>query len=487
MSAPRHPSSRTSALAAAFAAALAASATAADRPVLAQGYPGPTDTLPSAATSGQAAPAAAGSTGLEERLAILERKLEIKDEEAAAKAKEASTASSGPEGYGLKGPDASFQFRWRGGIQTDGRYYQDGADARVPDTYLIRRVRPIIDVVAWKHYGIRIVPDFGGGTVALVDAFVDANWHPAFKARFGKFIPPFSIERLQAFTDAVLVEGSHAVNFAPNREPGLQIHGDLFNERLSYAVASYAGSPDGASWDADNNSPKDVAVRLFAHPFKTGEIELLRGLGLGAAATYGAHNGDTVGGSSLASYRSPGQQIFFRYAQDRNVTVAGTTVADGDKLRLAPQGYWYAGSFGILGEYVWNREAVRRGDRAGELEHTAWQATASWVLTGETPGYRALKPRHAFLQDGGLGAIELTGGISRASFDPEAFEGATPYASPAQSAEEATSYVAGVNWHLSRSFRLSFNYDYTQFEGGAANGGDRAEEKVFLNRVTVTF
>lgn len=450
--------------------------------IVAQSYSGPTDTVAYPAGS-----AASGEDGLEDRVRALEKRLEQRAE-SEKKAQEAGTAVTGSDGYSLKGSDGNFQIRWKGGLQSDSRTYQEGADARVADSYLIRRVRPIVDVTAWKYFGLRIVPDFGGGTVALVDAFVDVAYVPALKVRVGKFIPPFGLERQQAFTDVPLVEQAHTTNLTPNRDVGIQFFGDLFQDRLSYALASYAGAPDGAAWDADNNSPKDVAVRLFTHPFRVGGPALLKGLGVGFAATYGAHNGDTVNGSNLAAYRSPGQQIFFRYAQNTPSTQAGTAVANGDKVRFSPQGYYYAGPFGILAEYVQSSEKVTRGGSSADLVHTAWQATASVVLTGETPGYRLLKPNRNFLDGrGGLGAIELTGGISQITFDSESFQGAAPYANPSQSAREAITYIAGINWYLSRNFRLSTNYDFTQYEGGAAGGGNRAEEKVILNRVTVTF
>src|SRR5690606_1186167 len=320
--------------------------------IAAQPSPGPIDTVP--ATSSGHSPAA---EGLEGRVRALERQLELRAESDRL-ARESGAALSNADGYSLKGPDGNFQIRWRGGLQSDNRIYQEGADARVPDTYLIRRVRPIVDVTAWKNFGLRIVPEFGGGSFALVDAFVDVAYAPFLKVRIGKFIPPFGLERQQSFTDVPLVEQAHTTNLTPNRDVGIQLFGDLFGERLSYALASYAGAPDGAAWDADNNSPKDLAARVFAHPFKTSGPAWLSGLGIGFATTYGIHGGDTVSGSSLTSYRTPGQQIFFRYAQNTPSTVAGTVVADGDKVRLSPQGYFYAGPFGILGEYVRSSEKV---------------------------------------------------------------------------------------------------------------------------------
>jgi phosphate-selective porin OprO/OprP len=61
------------------------------------------------------------------------------------------------------------------------------------------------------------------------------------------------------------------------------------------------------------------------------------------------------------------------------------------------------------------------------------------------------------------------------------------YANPAASANQASTWTAGVNWHLSRYAKLSADYAWTEFKGGAAAGADRPGEKVFFGRLQTAF
>ncbi len=124
--------------------------------------------------------------------------------------------------------------------------------------------------------------------------------------------------------------------------------------------------PTAAAATSTTSDDKDLAARLFFTPFAKGTGGL-RGLGFGVAATQGSQEGH-ADGARPAGYRTPGQQTFFSYRTDG--TAAGTVIADGDRVRLSPQGYFYRGPFGLLAEYVHLRpgRAARRGGR-GAREH----------------------------------------------------------------------------------------------------------------------
>jgi phosphate-selective porin OprO/OprP len=94
-------------------------------------------------------------------------------------------------------------------------------------------------------------------------------------------------------------------------------------------------------------------------------------------------------------------------------------------------------------------------------------------------------PRKPFnLKERTWGAFEVVGRVGELNVDDDVFEGsaALRLADPSTQASKATDYGVGLNWYLSRSYRLMFNYDQTVFEGGAAGGADRDDEKVFLTR-----
>ena len=90
-------------------------------------------------------------------------------------------------------------------------------------------------------------------------------------------------------------------------------------------------------------------------------------------------------------------------------------VADGEHWRLSPQGYYFYGPFGFLGEYVISDQRVSRAGAgpfaSRRLANTAWQIAVCWVLTGEDAAYAGgVMPRRPFNPaQGRLGRL-ATGG-----------------------------------------------------------------------------
>jgi phosphate-selective porin OprO/OprP len=207
----------------------------------------------------------------------------------------------------------------------------------------------------------------------------------------------------------------------------------------------------------------------------------LKGLGVGAAVSIGEQNGSTAS-AALPAYRTPGQQVFFRYRSDG--TAAGTTVANGTRSRWSAQGYYYSGRLGVLAEQVFSSQDVRRGTTAAQLDTNAWQIAGSWVLTGEAASYRGVTPRQAFDRGAGTwGAFEITARYHQLTPDDEAFPF---FANPASAAAKANAIGTGLNWYLNRNVKVVLQYEDTQFEGGAPNG-DRPAERVVFTRLQFAF
>jgi phosphate-selective porin OprO/OprP len=418
---------------------------------------------------------------LAQQIKIVSRQLEIEREQADERAKTAPLVGAGREGFGMRSADGAFQLRLRGFIQSDGRFYAGDAGASGVDTFLLRRVRPVLEGTLFKNVDFKLMPDFGGGTTTLQDAYVDLRFTPAVKVRAGKFKTPFGLERLVSATELLFVERALPTAVAPNRDAGVLLFGDVLEATLNYSVGVVNGVLDGASADMDDRDGKDVVARIFALPFKASRHERLRGLGIGIAATSGTQRG-TVIAPNLPAFRTNGQITFARYRLD--TTAAGTTVADGSHWRLSPQGYFYTGPFGVLAEYVFSSQRVRRDIESARLGTTAWQVATSYVLTGEDSSYRGVTPRSAFdPSDRAWGAIELTARVNELTLD----EGAFPFfANPAIAARNARGWAVGANWYLNRAVKVTADYEETYFRGGDAFG-DRETERDVFTRIQVGF
>jgi phosphate-selective porin OprO/OprP len=417
---------------------------------------------------------------LDQQIRILNRLREIAADSAAAAARDRQSATANSkDGFSLKSADGKYTLRFRGYFQSDGRFFAGHETVPAVDNLLIRRARPIIEATVGRYFEFRLMPDFGGTSPTIFDAYWDGKFAPEFTVRAGKFKPPIGLERLQSATDILFAERGLPTNLVPSRDVGLQFAGDLSEGLFAYQIGVFNGVPDLANGGDDLSNAKDFAARVFVQPFKVGAF---RPLGFGLAGSAGFERGSTTA-SGLPFYRTPGQQTLFRY-NSSTTTPANNVFANGKRTRLSPQGYFYTGPFGLLGEYVISRNEVIRAASTAELEHTAWQAEGSFFLTGEKNSFRSPTPKKPFdLKEGGLGAVELVARYGELTLDPASFP---LYATLTSSVQKAKAWGVGVNWHFTRAVKIAVDYERTTFTGGAATG-DRDPENALITRFQTSF
>ena len=416
---------------------------------------------------------------LDQQIRILERLRELAADSAAtaAKTRQSATANA-KDGFSLKSADGQYSLKLRGYAQADGRFFPSDDAGAIPNNFLLRRARPILEVTVGKYFGFRVMPDFAGSQAALLDAYWEGKFDPAFSVRAGKFKPPIGYERIQSATDINFAERGLPTNLAPSRDIGLQVAGEAGGV-FEYQAGIFNGATDLASADGDLNDSKDLAARVFVQPIKDGA---LKGLGIGLSGSTGVEQGNATA-TDLAGYRSASQQTFFRYRADPLVP-ENTVIAEGRRSRLSPHAYFGLGSFGLLGEYIVNRQEVRRAATVATLTHRAWQASGSYFLTGEYAGFRSPTPKKPFdLKAGTFGALELAARYGELDIDDDAFP---LFANPTSAASKAKGLGLGVNWHLNKQIKVLVSYEHTTFEGGG-EAGDRASEDFVVTRFQHAF
>jgi phosphate-selective porin OprO and OprP len=441
----------------------------------------------------------------EQKIKILERKLELREEVNATAAAADPVVRAAPNGFSLQSPDGANAIRLRANLAVDGRHFFDATTPSTADTWLLRNVRPIVESTLNGIYDFRLVPEFGGGRTTILETYIAARFKPWAVVTAGKFKGPVGLERLMADGDVRFMERGYPSNLLPNRDLGVQLSGEVLGGRLTYAVGYFDGVLDGKN--TDNNSSPDVdvdgkrdwAARLFALPFANSDNFYLRGLGVGIAGTYVnsefAPPAKTVPGPTnvlLTTYNTTGQQALFGFRGDNAATSAvnEATYADGKRVRWSPQAYYYLGSFGLLGEYARVSQDVSRqvsatAIRSGTVDIGAWQIAGAWLLTGEEEVYRGtLTPQRNFALDGsGWGAWEVVARYNEFHAGDAAFVGgADSFANPANAVRKASAVGVGLTWYLNRNVKWLLNYEQTWFDGGAANGGDREDEQLFATR-----
>jgi phosphate-selective porin OprO/OprP len=417
---------------------------------------------------------------LEQNQKVIERQLEIEREQAAEKAKTTPLVTANPkDGFSIKSSDGDFLLRLRGLLQADSRFVSGKEDPKASDdTFLLRRVRPIFEGTVFGDVDFRLVPDFGEGKAAVQDAYLDFKYLPQAKLQVGRYKVPFGIERLQSNADTLFTELALSGNLTPNYDIGATLHSEsLWGGTLSYAAGVFNGAADNASTDADIDGNKEFVARVFATPWKGWDIAWLDGFGIGFAVTAGNKEGNAARGQYLPSYKTPGQQTFFKYRDD--------TFAEGEALRYSPQVYYSYGSFGLLAEYIVSSQKVTRGANSDTLQSKGWQAAGSYVLTGEAASYKSVVPRQVFDPVAGTwGAFEVVGRISQLNVDEKAF---STYADPAKYAQAARAWGLGLNWYWNKNVKWMLDYEHTAFRGGETGGRDREAEEAILARAQLAF
>lgn len=473
---------------------------------------------------------------LSQQVKVLARKGEVAEEDATAAKKTTPVVKASASGFGLESADGKNSIKLGGLVQYDYRSFSQGAndvrnrsDARAGsldavtgfhdanDTWLARRLRPNIQGTLFGKYDYRFQEEFAGGSASVVDAYIDARFDPAFKVRIGKYKPFVGLERSQGGADIKFIERSYVSNnILPNRDQGISVHGDVLGDKLNYALGFNNGVVDGgnATTASSFNDNKEVTARLFATPFKD-DINALSGLGFGLATTYTDSTAeknlnftDTTAAdgtrNGLPSYVTNSQNTFFRYSP--------AAVADGKRLRIAPQAYYYNGPFGLLAEYarvsqdvslasggsvaaggagttaLSTAQTTRLNGSNKTLNNDAWQIAATYLITGEDSSFKSIKPKHDFdLDKGGWGAWELALRYSELNVDSDTFTNASgvlakqtsadtnaaigdSFADPTFSAKKAQTWTAGVNWYLNSNAKIVLNYEQTSFIGGAGTG-----------------
>ena len=421
---------------------------------------------------------------LDQKIRVLERKNELEAEGAAAKARNAPRLSVGSGGFALSSADTNFVLKLRGVVQLDTRtFFKDNANLTGNDGFLLRRARPIIEGTVYRDFDFQFVPDFGGSTVQIFDAWLNYRYRPELQVKVGKFKSPIGLEQLQADANLSFNERSLVTDLVPNRDLGVQLWGDVAGGLVSYAAGVFNGVGDARNTsNADFDDKKAIEGRLFFQPFKKFDLPALQGFGLGLGASYSQVGSNANGLPNGGGFVTDGQQQFFAYTNG--------VVANGEHWRISPQASYYYGPFGLLGEYAISNQRVSRGRFADRLQNTAWEISGQWVLTGEDASFNGVAPLHPFDPGAGQwGAWQMVGRYARLDVDRDAFP---LFANPNASANSATAWSVGVNWWLNRNIRILTSFSHTTFDGGGTGTTTpglvtRQPENVLFTRAQLSF
>jgi phosphate-selective porin OprO/OprP len=363
------------------------------------------------------------------------------------------------DGIRIKSSDGEFDMLVGGYL---GYHYRAFAhrpedDVRTsPDSFFLRQARAELSGMIYRDFDYRLVLDFATNAVpasgTLQDGYVGWKYWPWLSLRLGQFKEPFGQE--QTAPDRVLEfnERSDIDRLTPQRDIGAMVYGKVEEGLLSYELGVFNGQ-GRAVMDATDD--KEVAARLRSLPFALEDDGFLfKRLRVGVAGTAGTTTKATFNGLDFTS-------------TDLNILFLDSTAGqiDGPRLRLGAELTWNCGPFGLRTEVVQRTDTVDLGARREEkLRHRGGNLALAWIVTGEDKLIETrLVPTDPFNpRTGGWGAVELALRADRLAIDDDIFS--LGIANPAGQSDEVTTFVAGVNWRLTRNIRVSPNLVWEKYD-----------------------
>ncbi|MBX6314761.1 MAG: porin, partial [Isosphaeraceae bacterium] len=396
-------------------------------------------------------------------------------------------AHFGP-GFALETDDAEFLFEFHDLTQLDGRFYQQGGQQPVADTFTVPRQWYIFSGRLTKpyEYYASLAQAFDG--LSILDVYLNVNYDRRLQYRVGRFKTPFTYEFYAEPTPA-LANGEWSLffnNFGINRDLGMMAWGELFQYRLDYAVGLFNSTRNGL---LDLSDPKDAIAFLNLAPFETRTGSPLQNFNIGASADYGI------------PHHVPIPQVLRTIVPTAGNTAIGipflafadNVLASGPRALWSLHGAWYYKHLSLIGEWQSGfQDYVRVGSPTRtHLPIESFYIQAAYLLTGETVASRGLvRPRRPFdLRRGkvGPGAWELAGRYSLLELGPQVFTDGL--ADPNLWSNRVYAIDLGVNWYWNQYIRVLFDWQHAEFGDPVLYrpGGLQKTSDLFLIRFQVWF
>ena len=382
-----------------------------------------------------------------------------------AQAQPGAVVAGWDDGFFVQSANGDYRLNLGTVVQADGRFSVDNPPP-VTNTFTIRKARVVLAGRAAKYFDYRFMPDFGGGSPVILDAYLDLRFSRALRIRAGKDKTPIGYELLIGDTSLLFPERSLASSLVPNRDVGFQAQGDLANGKIYYAGGVFNGVPDGtsSSTDVDANNRKDLAGRLVVHA---------KDLGFQIGGSHGTEGG------VAPSFKTSIGQTWFSY--DHAVSALGT------RNRVTPSVFYYRGPVGAFAEWVRSAQGVTRDADVTRIANQAWDVTGSYVLTGETTSDRGVRPAHPFDPESGTwGALQLVARYAELTVDRRAFDGGF---AAIDANRRAHQFTLGVNWYPAAVVKYYVNFERSAFQGGYSGSAavTRRSENVIFVRAQLAF
>ncbi len=377
------------------------------------------------------------------------------------------------EGLEFLSDDEEFRLQFHNLTQADFVGFPRADQGILQSQFYIPRQRWYFTGDLTKNIGFYTVINRGYGSLDLLDAFLSFRIaDDRLRLRVGRMKTPYLYEYFSISEgDLIAPERSiYADNMGLNRQIGAMFLGQVFDDRVGYAVGVFNGPRRSFQ---DFNSAKDLIGNVTTRPFlHWDDFPALQYLNFGGSFDAGYQNNSTV------------QPQYFETANDQTSGTGAISLSPsflalnknvielGERCQWAAHVVWFYKSFFFIAEYG--------GGRAGygflnekistPINYDGYFVQASYFLTGEelTRRVNVVQPRRDFnfnwLKHKGEfapGAIEIHARYSTMELGKNIFTGG--FADPNLWTNHVWATDIGLNWYLNFYTKIMLDWQHAEF------------------------
>ena len=371
------------------------------------------------------------------------------------------------EGFKWETKDGEYTLNFHSEMQLDTRMYAQAHSNPVNQFgFYIPRMRMIFNGRLTKPIEYNVSINKGLGDLDLLDAYFNFNYDSRVQFRIGRYRVPFTYDWFALSNQFLMTpeRSVFALNQGYNRNFAAMVHGEIWDEKMEYAVA-LANGPRNSYYDT--NSSKDLLVFVNARPFEQIEsLAPLKNLNLGGSLAWGMQDQEPLPvdfRTSANATESTGTLKGVSTFLELNDDVREQGVRQLWELHLA---YYYK-QLSLLGAYDagFNTYLQTRTQNVVRVPTQAFHVQFGYFLTGEEIDRRTfVKPLKPFdLRAGrrGPGAFEVQARFDHFALGNDLFTG--ELADPNLWTNRVNTIDTGVNWYLNTYTKIYFDWQHAMY------------------------
>lgn len=343
----------------------------------------------------------------------------------------------------------------RGRVHIDYAVHdEDNSD--LGDGFRARRARIGLSGKIDDDWSFQIEYDFAENGSSANDVYLRYTGLGQGSITIGHFKVPFGLEELTSSNNITLIERSlPTTTFAQSRRMGVGYN--ISGDNWTFGTMGFGQSQGSGVRSTTGDEGLGAGARLTFTPVNNGESLIHLGV---AASTESAADKD----AETVRFRTRPE------SRPTNVRLVDTgNITDVSSInQFGLEAAWKSGPFSVQSE--WMRASVSRSGQPS-VDLDGWYVSGSWVLTGESRGYRSGVFR-GVSPSGPGGAWELTARYSDLNLDDGPVAGG-----------EEQNWTLSVNWYANSRVRFMLNY----IDVSTERQGVSDNPNILLARAQVSF